>query len=188
MPRERLQRICELLILLLLAFTILWKGGKTLESTWLLAGVAGLCVLTQYWHKRKSDSRIDPRLELLILLFLAWTALSYVFSMTKNYGFDEVVRDSALGLLFLWHLHGQSFEGRFFRLFSRVTLASCLIGFFIYVFQPVNRFVGCLNNRLTRQPAHRPTPVVRLPYPVWRIPAAMPLMVRASIRSTVAAM
>ncbi len=150
MLRERLQRICELCILLLLAFTILWKGGKSLESTWLLALVAGLCVLTQYWFQRKREIVSDQRLGVLILLFLAWTALSYVFSTTRNYGLDEVVRDSALGLLFLWHLRrretatkeGQSFEERFLRLLSRVALVSCVIGFFIYVFQPVNRFVG----------------------------------------------
>ncbi len=139
---------------------MLWKGGKTLESTWLLAGVAGICTLVQYFARspafakatagrQRSEIR-DQRIGILVLLFIVWTALSYAFSETLNYGLDEVLREGALGLLFLWYLHRgeevsrgeQTFEEQFFRLLSRITLISCIVGIFLYLFQPVSRFVG----------------------------------------------
>ncbi len=80
--------------------------------------------------------------------FLALTILSYITSTTRNYGLDEVLRDSALVLLFLWMLGrsrgdgADAFTNRFVQVLSMSTLLACGIGFLVYVLQPVNRFTG----------------------------------------------
>jgi len=146
-----LQRYCENAVLALSAFTILWKGGKSLESTWLLAGVAGACTLLQYMRRGQKIEIRDQQIELVTFLLILWMFLSYIFSTTLNYGLDEVLRDTSLGLLLLWVLRREdpvsggkkeSFQERFFSILFSATIASCIIGIFIYIFQPVNRFVG----------------------------------------------
>src|SRR3989338_4863968 len=144
-----LQRYCENAVLALSAFAILWKGGKSLESTWLLAGVAGACTLLQYMRRTQKIEVRDQHIELVTFLLIIWMFLSYIFSTTLNYGLDEVLRDTSLGLLLIWVLRREdpvsggkkeSFQERFFSLLFSATIASCIIGLFIYIFQPVNRF------------------------------------------------
>ena len=155
--RVPLQKICETAIISLLVFTIIWKGGKSLESTWLLLGVGAFAILIQniFTSGKRSDA-IDKRpakaeLELLVLLFIIWTGLSYIFSSTPNYGLDEVFRTGGLGLIMIWYINRSvgddeknpnSFEYGFIRWLSGIAALVCLIGMIVYVFQPVNRFVG----------------------------------------------
>jgi O-antigen ligase len=131
-----------------LAFSVLWKGGKSLESTWLLVAVAWLCVLTEWQGERRAGSGERLTVPLLlwvsVIAFILWTFISFLYSTTLNYGLDEILRTSALGLLFLWVVRcsGSDFVQRVFRVITTVTLIACVIGAIIYVFQPVDRFVG----------------------------------------------
>ena len=134
--------MCEQGVLLLLAFTVLYRGGKTLESTWLLFGIASMCSVVMYKQGTLQKKYFD--IWIIIMLFILWTLLSYVGSTTLNYGFDEVLRTGGLGLLLLWFLQQESegFAERFFIWMTNLVIVSCLIGLLVYILQPVNRFVG----------------------------------------------
>ncbi len=154
-----LERFQEGAVLLLLTFTILWKGGKTLESTWLLFGIAAACFLWYFLKNRRMIARSVGNHEMLLtlVLFLLWTAASYLFSSTQNYGLDELLREAGLIFLFLWivwhtdapgeptariRLFRLSFEEQFISLFTFLTVLCCTVGIVVYTFQPVNRLVG----------------------------------------------
>lgn len=147
MSRFSLQRLSQYAVLLLLAFAILWRGGKSLDATWLLAGVAWFTTLA-YWNRRKEYPAVPLFLWWALIAFLGWSILSFLLSTTKNYGLDEVLRDTSLALLFLWIIRiAQTDDGaRFVRNVIRViviaALLACAIGIAVYVLQPVNRFVG----------------------------------------------
>lgn len=174
MTRPWHERLAESLVFLLLVVAVLDRGGKTLETTWLLVGVAGLVtVIACLEHRRPFDKlrvtqgEIPPLLWWCSVGFVAWTALSYLTSTTRNYGLDELLRDGSLILLFFWaarnspasaqpspfglRLRGRSdsrskqfsiLHSQFPRLLSLLTLLVCAIGVFIYILQPVDRFVG----------------------------------------------
>ncbi|MEK7591079.1 MAG: O-antigen ligase family protein [Patescibacteria group bacterium] len=151
--RLPLARFAESAVLGLVLFSILFRGGKSLEATWILTGIAG-AVTFALWvriHKGEMKSRMLPdALWMPAILFVVWTFVSFAFSTTKNYGLDEVLRDSSLVLLFLWILRmgGSQSEDRFSFLHKLIfalliaTVLSCFVGITVYVFQPVNRFVG----------------------------------------------
>lgn len=150
-----LSRVGEGAILFLVAFSILWKGGKTLEMTWLLALLAGFLSVTTlarrvFRVRSAEDESGDPHPAVwgLILLYAVWTVLSYLFSETKNYGLDEVLRDVSVVVLFLWIVRilasktDSSFFSNFLKVITGVSIVACLIGLFVYTMQPVDRFVG----------------------------------------------
>ncbi len=145
-------RIAPLVLLMFLPLSILWKGGKTLETTWLLVAVAWVCTLA-YWSSRKKEAdvpaRVPLRLWVPLMLFLLWTFLSYFLSATGNYGLDEVLRASSLTLLFLWacressqDVYGLPLVQRIIQTVVVATAIAAFLGAFVYVFQPVTRFVG----------------------------------------------
>lgn len=147
--------ILEWLLLSFLLFSVLWRGGKSLEATWILVGVTGALIVVDGMRvARKMENgkwRIENCSGLLWVLtfgFLGWTTLSYFFSTTGNYGLDEVLRDGALVLIFLWtmrHVGGESGTGFLHRFIHTMAVAAVLGAFFgllVYVLQPVNRFVG----------------------------------------------
>jgi O-antigen ligase len=150
--RERsLRRLSELSVLSLLGFTVLWRGGKTLESTWILFGVGVLSIVIHYcFSTRKQSSGTQYDIWPLMILFILWTCASYYFSTTQNYGLDEVLRTAGLGFLLLWFIqrdehqrdHELPFEEKLFALITFLTALFCFVGILIYIFQPVNRFVG----------------------------------------------
>jgi hypothetical protein len=142
-------RIAQWSVFALLAFVILWKGGKSLDATWLLVGVAGLVTFIRYWNKSDSISsfHLPNVLWWSLILFVGWSVLSYVFSTTQNYGLDEILRDGSLILLLLWVV-SQPEESRH-KMREAVasvivysTFVACIIGIAVYVLQPVSRFVG----------------------------------------------
>lgn len=158
-------RLSEWGILLLLAFTILWKGGKSLESTWLIAGAGSLLILLYWFEKygrmstkeRPLEARQDmafQKTELplyywcIALLYLGLSIVSYAFSETRNYGLDEVLRSAGYMLLFLWVARKQiddaqsAFSQRFPLVVTLATTVAGIIGVAVYALQPVNRFVG----------------------------------------------
>lgn len=154
------QRLAEWLLLLFVGFSVLWRGGKSIDATWLLAIVTVFIVclpLLQPLLKRMgipSEQRTTsaPTVPLWIwgtaLLFLAWSLLSYLLSETRTYGLDEWVRDVSCVLLFLWILRragnqrmSSVFEG-FLWVMTIAASSAVLFGLAVYVFQPVNRFTG----------------------------------------------
>ncbi len=76
--------------------------------------------------------------------FLAWSIVSFAFSLTRNYGLDEILRDSSCALIFLWVLRWASDfdKQRFTTTLCICVLLACLGGIAVYCLQPVNRFVG----------------------------------------------
>jgi O-antigen ligase len=152
-------------LLLLLIATALWKGGKSLESTWLLAGLAFILTIGYWLNHSKRRQEISKQLEnrqgtaasrkelplylwILSLLFIAWNILSYLFSQTQNYGLDDVFRACACTFIFLWVARvqidsdGNGMRRHFPVFLSFSAFAASVIGTFIYILQPVNRFVG----------------------------------------------
>ncbi len=135
-------------IFLFLTVVILWKGGKALDAVWLLAFVAVFITLADILLVPKKERDPVPMIPwFLALLFLFSTILSFLFSSTKNVGFDEVLQTASLILLFRYALaipanrvaHVQS---RLARCIAAAALVACGIGMSVYVFQPVSRFVG----------------------------------------------
>lgn len=151
--RQRLPVFLESGVLLLLAFSILWRGGKGLEATWLLGGLAVAATFIRWWSAGRSRSAWSVPLDLWIgvMLFVLWTAVSFAFSETRNYGLDEVIRDGGLVMMFLWAAGTprdvptdtvkSSFD-RWMSVIAITTVIACSIGVAVYVLQPVNRFVG----------------------------------------------
>lgn len=137
-------RLSQGALLLLIAIAILWRGGRTLEVTFLLGLVAVLLLLTE---RRSAEERRGVPLwaTLGVFAFLGLTILAYLATRTMNYGFDEVVQTVALGLLFLW-MARQPAEGRMrssiLQVFVVAVLLACLIGVFVYAGGPLTRFVG----------------------------------------------
>ena len=113
MKMPSLQRLLEFSLLGLIVLTFLFRGGKGIEATWLLAGIGCLLILATHWTKRSSNSREDVPLWFWMagMLFVLWTILAYVFSLTQNYGFDEMLRDSTLMLLLFWMMRRSKTAG-----------------------------------------------------------------------------
>ncbi len=81
----------------------------------------------------------------LTVLFVLWTAVSYVLTRTMNYGFDEVAQTAALALLFLWmarHPEGAKMHTSILRVLVVTVLVASLIGVLVYALGPLSRFVG----------------------------------------------
>lgn len=139
------QRLSEALVLGLLLFCILFRGGKGLEATWVLVGIAWLIIVLDFW--RGTWRSIPVLLWGAVLSYILLVSLSYSFSTAQNYGLDEVLRTAALGLLFLWQVRTTSQKGntlmeRICSIIAIGALIACAVGVLVYIFQPVNRFVG----------------------------------------------
>ncbi len=134
-----LQTHGRLLLLTTLACAVRWKGGETLEVTWLLCAVAILLT----WLSATQSSGVPKKFWILGMVYIALSWLSYAFSQTANYGLDEVLRTTALLLIIAWWSSQKRDDSS---LLSRTGLlvlnVACLIGAIVYVAQPVERFVG----------------------------------------------
>lgn len=145
-----LRHSAEGILLGLVVFSVLWKGGKSLEATWAFAGVAAFLCLLSFFRDRSenSEDRIPERLWIPLALFLVWSIASFLFSSTQNYGLDEIFRDAASVLLFFWvlgksHTEGsQVFRERTFIAILVATLLASVFGIVVYALEPVSRFVG----------------------------------------------
>lgn len=132
-----------------LGFVLVWKGGKSLEATWLLAAFAFAATLLAAavpLEKRKDAPGLVP---VLLLCGLAVSLLSFRYSVAKNYGLDELLRDASLAAVFCALLplvaHAKLHEAVLARVAGVTvwaTLAATVVGFAVYALQPVNRFVG----------------------------------------------
>jgi len=140
------QTLSHLALLLLLLLSILWRGGRTLEMTWLLVFVTAFVVTASFFSEKREGERPLPwLLQGGILLFVLWTLVSYVRSRVQNYGLDELFRTASLSLLFLWMARqpiGMPMRRRVLQVLAATALFACLLGMVVYTYQPVNRFVG----------------------------------------------
>ncbi|MDA0376321.1 MAG: O-antigen ligase family protein [bacterium] len=141
---------CEWSILGLMVLSILWRGGKSLDMTWLLTGVAAVVTIISHTVNKSLGKRDVPlMLWLAVIGFVGLTVASYMVSTTGNYGLDEVLRTGAFGLLLFWIIRnasdqerGEEYVTRIIRLLCITVIVACGIGILVYIFQPVNRFVG----------------------------------------------
>ncbi len=133
----------ERLLLAFLAVIIIWKGGKALDAVWLLALLSGGIILLS---RPVSPRSLPVFFQFSLAGLLLWTILSFIFSTTRNYGFDEVLQTASLTLLTVWAASRKQedtgFTERFAKTVSLAGLLACGIGVAVYVFQPVSRFVG----------------------------------------------
>lgn len=121
-----------------------------MESVWILVGVAGVLTIASHvlQRRQKTDARTSLYVWLCAMLFLVWTILSYIYSSTANYGLDEVLRDAALILVFLWTMREaqsstlKQFVQRFAMTMVIAMVLAIAFGVLVYALQPVNRFVG----------------------------------------------
>ncbi len=131
------------LVLALLVVFILWKGGKALDAVWLLALLSGVVIL---FSGTASSRAVSPMFLLALGALLLWTVLSFMFSTTLNYGFDEVLQTVSLTFLTLWassrHQENKGFASQFAQTVSFAGIIACGIGIAVYILQPVSRFVG----------------------------------------------
>ena len=141
--------LCEWAVIVLLIVSVLWRGGKSLDITWMLTGVAsGLTLVSHLLHRSTGRKEVPLLLWTAVMGFTALTIASYLFSTTGNYGLDEVFRTGSLGLLLVWIIRqsqedsGEEFVDQLIRYLCIAVVAACAIGILVYVFQPVNRFVG----------------------------------------------
>lgn len=140
----------QILLYGFLATAVLWRGGKSIDVTWVLTGVTFAVVVCSH-VKNKKLKPVPWLVWLPVISIVLWTFASYAQSTTSNYGIDELLRTTSFALLFLWAVRFvQKEEGRliehgitnFVRIVSIVTVIACAIGVVVYIFQPVNRFVG----------------------------------------------
>lgn len=149
MNARLLERIADVSFLILLSFVVLWRGGKGIEATWLLVAVGAVLLSVSAWkdRQRKDGADVPTALWITGIAFFLWSVCSLLVSLTPNYGLDEILRDGLFLLLTFWG--ARTFGGEGNALLRRavhaivfLTFIACAIGFAVYVFQPVSRFVG----------------------------------------------
>ncbi len=150
-------RPLEWAFLALLVFSVLWRGGKSVDATWILTGVTSIIVLCSWLvdrfdvyggSDRASAGVLPAWLRITLLAAVGWTALSYLTSETKNYGLDEVLRTASYALAFFIVVRLRE-KGQPVWLATAFPIAvaatatvASLIGSAVYVLQPVMRFSG----------------------------------------------
>ena len=145
----------DIVFLLTFAFVVLWRGGKSIDATWILVGMATLAIGYSFFNDIKDKKKRRRSIPAIVWFagigFIVWTILSYIFSSTQNYGLDEIFRTTSLVLLFFWIIRkgigtksfpDDIFSQNFIRIAGIVTLFASSLGVAVYIFQPVNRFVG----------------------------------------------
>lgn len=143
-------RLARNAVVALLFFAVLWKGGKTLETTWLLSAIAWGATLTWWDAVRRKETTANHStpfgLWFVLLLFVVWTGVATVTSTTRNYGLDELLRDASLAFLLLWSVRQDALfahrNSPMLRSLVFASFASAALGLIVYVLQPVDRFVG----------------------------------------------
>lgn len=132
-----------------LAFSVLWKGGKSLETTWLLVCVAWLLTLA-FAAARSKRRRVPGAAWGAYAVLVVLTGVSYLTSGTANYGLDEVLREGGFFLVTWWTVReahasaarGEALLPRLMRTLAWTAAAACALGLAVYALQPVDRFVG----------------------------------------------
>lgn len=142
---QRLKISPEIIVLSLLSISILWKGGKSLDTVWLQSFVAAYVIFLTT-KRRNQASPVSPTFGILLILLTLTTVGSFILSTTQNYGFDEVLQTVSLVLISLFAAveiqRNPAFPLRVAKTLSIVTLLACSVGIIVYILQPVSRFSG----------------------------------------------
>ncbi len=147
-PRLSIRSAFEHVLVIAVGVAVLWKGGKGLEVTWLLPIVPLLGAVSLWVNTKKhSAPAVSWPAWLFAALFIAWSVTSFLFSETRNYGLDEIIRDVSLMLLWLQIVRlsptpREALSERIIDAIVYSVLCAAVIGMVVYVCQPVGRFVG----------------------------------------------
>lgn len=149
--RVSLDGIAEFALIAVLAYTVVWQGGKSLVAVWLVSFLAGALTLLDAWTSRgQKEKGANGWMWWGLILFVLLTVVSFTLSLTRNYGLDEVFATLAQALIFFWTVRHVSrrpvFASRMLRTLSVALIVACAIGIPVYVLQPVSRFVGSFFN------------------------------------------
>ena len=133
----------------LLATSILWRGGKSIDVTWMFAIVTAMIVIVDIFRQRPSKASagvVHTFLCVSVIGFVGLTILSFWLSHTANYGTDEVMHTVTVSLLFFWLVRecidNERVRSALLRIIVLSTLVACFIGLIVYIGQPVSRMVG----------------------------------------------
>lgn len=133
-----------LLVAALLVLSFVLRAGKGIEATWIMALVAGVCVLLAPLDAK--GSRTIPLWAFWAGIgFLIWSTASWFLSSVNTYGLDELLRDGAGFLLFCTaarYAEDESLLHRSTAFLTVLALLACAIGMGVYILQPVSRFTG----------------------------------------------
>ncbi len=133
-----------LLVAALLVWSFFIRAGKGIESAWVMALVAGVCVLLAPLDSK--GSRPVPLWAFWAgIAFLLWSTASWFLSSVNTYGLDELLRDGAGFLLFCTaarYADNEELLRKCFVILTSLAFLGCLIGVMVYVLQPVSRFSG----------------------------------------------
>jgi O-antigen ligase len=150
-------RPLEWAFLALLVFSVLWRGGKSIDATWIAALLIAVIFLCGWLADRFDPAARSQRLQegicpswirVTVLGIIGWTVLSYITSQTRNYGLDEVLRTATYLLTFLWVIRLRErgtvdwLERQLPAVLSLTALVASAIGIIVYLLQPVTRFTG----------------------------------------------
>ncbi len=153
MKNRRLEQI----LLVLLVASVLWRGGKSIDATWILAIAASVLTLAgligdRFRMSRRRDytdaESLPTWIRVCVLFIILWSVVSYYFSSALNYGLDEVLRTAAYLLFFLWVIRlreqgiASSIRDWLPPTLSLTAVVAAIVGMFVYVLQPVMRFTG----------------------------------------------
>jgi len=136
-------RLAPAALLVLVAFFVLWKGGKSVDATWILALFAG--AIGCHLAFDRNQSKVMPlSVWWSAILFTLFTIVSFLLSTTKNYGLDEVLHTVSFLIIFTWTHQNASdaFKIVFGKVLAVATLLASGFGVLLYLLQPVTRFVG----------------------------------------------
>jgi O-antigen ligase len=150
-------RPLEWAFLALLVFSVLWRGGKSIDTTWIATLLMAVIFLFGWISDRYDPAARAQRLQegicpswvrVLALGAIIFTILSYITSQTRNYGLDEVLRTVTYILTFLWIIRLRE-QGKIEWLewtlppaLSLTAILASMIGVVVYLLQPVTRFAG----------------------------------------------
>src|SRR3989344_1383918 len=136
--------ICEWSVLALLVASVLWRGGKSLDMTWVPTGVFCFVTIASYLTSARTRYADTPIfLWGAVVAFIVLNVIGMFFSETRNYGLDEVLRTGTLGLALLWIIRllqgaqrKDDYTHRLVHIFTVTVLFACGIGVLVYVLQP----------------------------------------------------
>lgn len=130
----------------LFACSVLWRGGKGLESLWLLMAATGFFYLFAY-PSQKNTKDLPLWLYVLGVLSALWAIASFTASSASNYGFAELLRELSVILVSLYVARlATCFTAAQWRaplsVLTVVSLTAVAVGMLVYLYQPLDRFVG----------------------------------------------
>ncbi|OGJ52058.1 hypothetical protein A2335_00320 [Candidatus Peregrinibacteria bacterium RIFOXYB2_FULL_32_7] len=159
------QNFTLLTLSLALIFSVLYRGGISLQGHLIFAFLIGLCAFRYALYRIKTkDKEHQPDInniiksglagrikfiDIFLILYFIFFLFSFFFSETKNYGILELIEVFG-GILIFWITSRESFEKKYIEKFLEITVLiatlSSLIGIFAYLTKPFDRFAGSFQN------------------------------------------